>query len=124
MEIKFDYKSKVALNEQLVLAIQKKIIKGELSPGMILPSVRGLSEELKLSKGTVYSAYRKLSKEGLIYAVPSKGYAVNDNIKEIRNKNIAKIKKRISELYISLKDNGYSREDVVALLDDAWSGKA
>lgn len=124
MEIKFDYKSKVALNEQLVLAIQKKIIKGELSPGMKLPSVRRLSEELKICTTTVSCAYRKLSKEGLIYAVPCKGYAVNDNIKEIRDENIAKIKERISELYISLKDNGYSREDIVALLDDAWSGKA
>lgn len=124
MEIKFDYKSKVALNEQLVIAIQKKIITGELSPGMKLPSIRVLSEKLNISTETVGRAYRKLLNEGLIYVVPCKGYAVNDNIREIRDKNIAKIKKRISELYILLNDNGYSREDIVALLDDAWSGKA
>ncbi|MGN0132558.1 MAG: GntR family transcriptional regulator [Lachnospiraceae bacterium] len=59
--------------EQIVDQIKQLIITGELKEEEILPSVRTLSRELKISALTVKKAYDHLEEEGFIITVHGKG---------------------------------------------------
>lgn len=50
-----------------------QIINEELNPGEMLPSIRVLAKELRISVITTKRAYEELEKDGLIYTIPGKG---------------------------------------------------
>lgn len=56
--------------------LKQKIYSGIYKPGEKLPSIKRLSEELKLNTDTIVKAYKYLEEEHLIYAVPKSGYYV------------------------------------------------
>ena len=59
--------------EQIVSQIKKFIMSGDLQEGAMLPSVRTLSTELKVSALTVKKAYDALDAEGFVVTVHGKG---------------------------------------------------
>ena len=63
----------VPIYEQLINQIKNHIIKGELKENDLLPSVRALSADLKISALTVKKAYDKLEEEGFVITVHGKG---------------------------------------------------
>ncbi|MGT2755171.1 GntR family transcriptional regulator [Streptococcus ovis] len=65
--------SKVPIYEQIVDQIKKLIRQGKLIENDILPSVRTLSKELKISALTVKKAYDVLEEEGFTVTVHGKG---------------------------------------------------
>lgn len=73
----------IPIYEQIVDQIKTLIRKGELQENDILPSVRSLSKELKISALTVKKAYDTLESEGLTATIHGKGTYVTANNKEI-----------------------------------------
>ncbi len=63
----------IPIYEQLVEQIKNNIIGGVLSENEMLPSVRALSTELRISALTVKKAYDKLEEEGFVVTVHGKG---------------------------------------------------
>ena len=59
--------------EQIVYQVKAKIMNGELKEEVMLPSVRTLAKELKVSALTVKKAYDALEAEGFIITVHGKG---------------------------------------------------
>lgn len=59
--------------EQIVSQMKKEIMRGELQEGAMLPSVRTLAKELKVSALTVKKAYDALDAEGFVVTVHGKG---------------------------------------------------
>ena len=73
----------VPIYEQIIDQIKSAIIRGELQPDTVLPSVRSLSKELKISALTVKKAYDNLEEEGFTITVHGKGTyvaATNKNL--------------------------------------------
>ncbi len=73
MQIVLNNSSMVPVYEQLIDRIKKEIIDGGLAGGDVLPSVRRLANELKISALTVKKAYDRLEEEGYIVTVHGKG---------------------------------------------------
>lgn len=73
MKIIINNSSMVPIYEQIVDQIKKMICNGELKENDILPSVRILSKELKISALTVKKAYDNLESEGFTVTVHGKG---------------------------------------------------
>lgn len=65
--------SMVPIYEQIMDQIKAAILGGELSEGTMLPSVRSLARELKISALTVKKAYDNLEEEGFTVTVHGKG---------------------------------------------------
>lgn len=63
--------------EQIVEQVKAQIMKEELEQGEMLPSVRGLSKDLRISALTVKKAYDALEQEGFITTVHGKGSFVS-----------------------------------------------
>ena len=73
MKIIINNSSMQPIYEQIVLQIKKSIMQGELEEGAMLPSVRTLAKELKVSALTVKKAYDALEEEGFVNTVHGKG---------------------------------------------------
>lgn len=73
MRIILNNSSMVPIYEQLMDQIKNEIISGSLAENEILPSVRSLSAELRISALTVKKAYDKLEEEGFVVTVHGKG---------------------------------------------------
>ena len=65
--------SMVPIYEQIGDQFKAMIVSGELKPDDILPSVRSLSRDLKISALTVKKAYDTLEAEGFTVSVHGKG---------------------------------------------------
>jgi GntR family transcriptional regulator/MocR family aminotransferase len=71
LALQLNPKSTEPLYQQLYSALRQKILAGVLDAGMKLPSTRGLSDRLGVSRNTVSIAYDQLISEG--YLEPSRG---------------------------------------------------
>lgn len=73
MKIIINHSIMVPIYEQIVDQIKALIRRGELKENDVLPSVRTLSKELKISALTVKKAYDSLESEGFAVTVHGKG---------------------------------------------------
>ncbi|MBP3460119.1 MAG: GntR family transcriptional regulator [Lachnospiraceae bacterium] len=73
MKLMINNSSMQPIYEQIVEQIKGLIVRGELKEEEILPSVRTLSRDLKISALTVKKAYDHLEEEGFIITVHGKG---------------------------------------------------
>jgi DNA-binding transcriptional regulator YhcF (GntR family) len=82
VRIALDHVSAESLSDQLATALARRILRGSLAPGVRLPTVRALAEELELAPNTVAKAYRALEEEGLIEGRGRRGTFVADRLPE------------------------------------------
>lgn len=86
MDILISNSSGVPLYEQIEEQIKSQILSGELAEGDVLPSMRILAKDLKISIITTKRAYEELERDGFIYSVTGKGSFVkginSDIVKE------------------------------------------
>ena len=66
--------SKTPLYEQIYRYIKENIQEGKIACGEKLPSTRGLSAHLEVSRSTVELAYEQLLSEGYIESQPCRGF--------------------------------------------------
>lgn len=76
--------------EQIYLQIKNQIISGVLLEGEMLPSIRVLAKDLRISVITTKRAYDELEKDGYIYTVASKGCYVAQKNTEIIREDVLK----------------------------------
>ena len=83
MNILINNTSMQPIYEQIVGQIKTAIMQGNLKENQMLPSVRSLSKDLRISALTVKKAYDTLEQEGFIITVHGKGSfvaGVNPNL--------------------------------------------
>lgn len=73
MNLIINHTSMQPIYEQIVNQIKDKIMHGELLEETMLPSVRTLAKDLKVSALTVKKAYDQLEEEGFVNTVHGKG---------------------------------------------------
>lgn len=73
MEIIINHTSMQPIYEQIAERIKGMVIEGSLKEGEMLPSVRTMAKELKISALTVKKAYDFLEEEGFVVTVHGKG---------------------------------------------------
>ena len=70
--------------EQIYEQIKNLIITEELKAGEMLPSIRGLAKDLRISVITTKRAYDELEKDGFINSVAGKGcFVAEENLKKV-----------------------------------------
>lgn len=86
MDIILSNSSGVPIYEQIEEQIKSQIMSGDLVEGELLPSMRVLAKDLKISIITTKRAYEDLERDGFIESVTGKGSFVkginNDIVKE------------------------------------------
>lgn len=117
MNILIDNKSSSPIYEQIYSQIKGLIISGELKEDEMLPSIRGLAKDLRISFITTKRAYEELEKEGFIYTLPAKGcYVAPKNTELIREENLKKIEKHLEEISKLALSFNLSKDDIIEML--------
>ena len=117
MNILIDNKSGEPIYNQIYSQIKNQIISGELKEDEMLPSIRGLAKDLRISFITTKRAYEELEKEGFIYTLPAKGcYVAPRNIELLREENLKKIEEHIEQIAKLAVSCNLSREDIVEMI--------
>ena len=92
MRIVISNSSGIPIYEQIKEGIKSSILSGELQEGEMLPSIRQLAKELKVSVITTTRAYNDLQYEGFVTNVQGKGCYVlaqdNEMLKEQDRKSV------------------------------------
>lgn len=83
MGIIINNSSMTPIYEQMVGQIKAQIMNGERKEGDILPSVRALAKDLRVSALTVKKAYDELEREGFVTTVHGKGTFVTSANQEL-----------------------------------------
>lgn len=117
MNIFIDNKSGKPIYEQIYSQIKEQIISGALKEDEMLPSIRGLAKDLRISFITTKRAYEELEKEGFIYTLPAKGcYVAPKNMELIREGNLKKIESYIDEIVKLAASCNLSKEELIEML--------
>ncbi len=96
MEIIISNANNQPIYEQIYVQIKTLIISGKLKEGELLPSIRNLAKDLRISVITTKRAYDELEKDGYIYSVAGKGsYVAEKNMEIIREANLKEIEEHI-----------------------------
>jgi GntR family transcriptional regulator len=77
----------VPIYEQIKQQLREAILSGELKEGFLLPSIRELARDLKISVITTARAYGDLEQEGFVASVQGKGSYVLAKNKELAHEN-------------------------------------
>ena len=83
MRIVISSTSNIPLYEQIKNQIKDAILNNEIENGDMLPSIRHLATELRVSVITTNRAYEELVAEGLVSSAKGKGYYVTLNLERI-----------------------------------------
>lgn len=118
MKLIINNSSMVPIYEQVVEQIKMLIKKGELQENDILPSVRGLAGELKISALTVKKAYDFLEEEGFTVTVHGKGtYVAAVNQERLLEEQKREIEAEFEQSIMKGKRYGLSKAELKELFE-------
>lgn len=116
MNIIISNSSSIPIYEQIKDAIKQAIIENELKDDEVLPSVRVMANDLKISFLTVKKAYDELEQEGYVKTVQGKGsFVAPKNQQLMQEEKRKKIENHIEEIVKLSKISDISMEEVIEL---------
>ena len=111
-------RSGVPIYEQIKSQIKEAIFSGELSEDDLLPSIRQLAKDLKISVITTTRAYSDLQEEGFIVNVQGKGcYVLPQNKEMARESALRKIEDGLLMAITAAKSGGMTKDDIIKILN-------
>lgn len=118
MKIIVSNRSGVPIYEQITAQIKEAIFSEELKEDDLLPSIRQLAKDLKISVITTTRAYNDLEQEGFIVSVQGKGCYVLPQNKELARENaLRKVEIGLSDAIAAAKSGGIEKEEVSEMLN-------
>ncbi|MCL2164524.1 MAG: GntR family transcriptional regulator [Oscillospiraceae bacterium] len=111
----------VPIYEQIKEQIKTAIFSGELHEDYLLPSIRQLARDLKISVITTTRAYSDLEQEGFIVNVQGKGCFVLPRNTELARENaMHKMEEGLSAAITAAKAEELTKDEVIERLDLLW----
>ena len=118
MNIIISNNSSVPIYEQIKNSIKDAIISNELKEEEMLPSVRNLANDLKISFLTVKKAYDELEQEEFIKTVQGKGsFVAPKNLEIIKEEKLKEIQDYIEKIYNISKIANISEDEIKELFN-------
>ncbi len=108
--------SSVPIYEQIKKSIINQILEGELKEDEILPSIRVLAQDIKISAMTIKKAYDELEKEGYLKSIQGKGTFVAPKNTELAKEQAQKdIEKYIEKIVAISNRFEIDKNDVIEM---------
>ena len=102
--------------QQIYEQVKNLIIASELKESDLLPSIRNLAKDLKISVITTKRAYEELERDGYIYSVAGKGcYVAKKNMEFIRESNLREIEDYMIKITQIAHVNGMSNDEIIKM---------
>jgi len=125
MNITINTKSSKPIYEQIEEQIKDEIVAGRLKAGEMLPSIRSLAGDLKISVITTKRAYADLEAEGMIKSTPGKGFFVdNPDLVYLSEKKTVGLEEKLTEWVDIARKAGVTKAEAVDMLEILWDSEA
>lgn len=109
--------SELPIYEQIKEQIKTQILSGELEENEMLPSLRQLAKDLKISVLTTTRAYNELEEEGYISSRPGKGFFVMSSSSELlREQLIREVETNLNAAILASRRMSMTDDELVKLL--------
>lgn len=116
MNIIISNSSSIPIYEQIEIAIKQAIFSNELKEEEMLPSVRVMANDLKISFLTVKKAYDELEKDGFIKTIPGKGsFIAPKNLNLMKEEKLKEIQNYIEEISKIAKMSDITENEIIDL---------
>lgn len=110
--------SETPIYEQIKKEMKRAINANELKSTEILPSVRNLAKDLRISVLTVKKAYDELESEGYIKTVHGKGsFVISRNRDLVKEEQIKIIEEHIEEIIKIAKLTDIEKKEIIELFN-------
>jgi GntR family transcriptional regulator len=106
---------------QIVYAATKAIVSGELAPGATFPSVRELSQALKINPNTAQKVVAELVRDGMLEVRPGIGTVVSGGRRASANEKRLLLSGDVEQLVVEAKRLGLKRDDVLGAVGARWT---
>ena len=106
---------------QIVYAATKAVVSGELAAGAAFPSVRELSQALKINPNTAQKVVAELVRDGLLEVRPGIGTVVTQGRRASAAERRALLSKEVEQLVVEAKRLGLTKADVTKAVNARWS---
>ena len=103
---------------QIIEKVSLDIVSGKYQPGDKLPSVRDLAAQAGVNPNTMQKALTELEKKGVVSSQRTLGRFVTDDPMKLSELREEMAQKEITSFLGAMKRLGYTRSEVVALLNE------
>jgi GntR family transcriptional regulator len=110
----------VPLYEQVVFAVKKAVVSGQMRAGDPFPSVRTLSKELKINPNTAHKVVAELVRSGLLEVNVGVGTVVAARATEALAARQQLIAAETEQLVVEAKRLGMTCEEIVEAVTEQW----
>lgn len=115
-----DLKPGLPIAEQVVFAVKKAVVGGQLKPGQAFPSVRVVSQELKINPNTAHKIVAALVAEGVLVTTPAVGSVVAEHAAGDRAERAALLVDELERVVVEARKLGLTLDEVSAGLAVQW----
>jgi len=117
LNVLIDNKSGTPIYDQIYSQIKAQIVGGSLREDELLPSIRNLAKDLRVSVITTKRAYDELEREGFLYTVAGKGcFVAPKNLELLREENLKAIEAHLEAAAKLAASCGVDRNELVGML--------
>jgi len=106
---------------QIVYAATKAVVSGELAPGSAFPSVRELSQTLKINPNTAQKVVAELIRDGLLEVRPGIGTVVTVGRRATAAERRVLLSGEVEQLVVEAKRLGLKKDDVLKAVSARWA---
>ena len=118
MDIIISNASDKPIYEQIVSQIKDLILSGELEQGSMLPSIRNLASDLRISVITTKRAYSELEAQDFIETVQGKGsFVAGGNMELLREERLRHVEELLGKASREAQSAGISLQELHDMLD-------
>jgi len=108
------------IQEQVVYAVTRAVVSGQLRPGDAFPSVRVLSQELGINPNTAHRIVGVLIADGILVVRPGVGTIVADESRGLRTGRRQSVEDDVERIVIESKRAGLSLQELLAAVRRQW----
>ena len=123
MNIIISNQSSQPIYEQIANQVKALIIGGSLKEGDMLPSMRLLAKELRISVITTKRAYEELERDGFIVSQTGKGsFVAGTNTELVREAQLQKIEQQLTQAVETARISNVSLDELQEMLSLRYGG--
>lgn len=118
LEIIISNSSASPIYEQIARQIKAAILSGELAEGELLPSIRSLANDLRISVITTKRAYSDLEDAGFVETVQGKGtFVTGGNMELLREEQLRRVEEHLSHAVRDAREANVTPDELREMLD-------
>jgi GntR family transcriptional regulator len=106
--------------EQILFAVKKAVVGGQLSPGDPFPSVRSLSQDLRINPNTAHKVIAALVAQGVIITTPAIGSVIASRAPGSGRERAELLGSDLERVVVEAKKLGLTIDEVQSGLAAQW----